>query len=321
MRSKKSIQQISDSRLKSTTAAIASVAKALRQALTLASVLALPAFLSGCSTQALNSSLSGTIKHESPDRKVNDYSRVSCDSAIWQNQDDETNANSLYWLRLMSCVQTLTPPLARIQSYGYEVVKWDRAFKRAILLARNEPTSSERRKSLEQLKSFRAMYPDNVYPLVQLWSDEQTLELNLFDERIRSQRLKESTDAQLESLQEQHQELKHQLSETTRKLENLTNIERQLSSRKMTQNEVSNGEAGADAKSGAAAEQPAEAVAEKPTEPKKPIADAVPNEPVKSQTKEDVKPQDHSSAAEPTTTQPAATSTVPTKPDTPPQKQ
>lgn len=312
MRSKKSIQQISNSRLKPLTEAVVPVAKVLKRVLILASVLALPIFLSGCSIQALNSSLYGTIKNESPDRKVNDYSRVSCESAIWQNQDDETNENPLYWLRLMSCVQTLTPPLARIQSYGYEVVKWDRAFKRAILLARNEPTSNERRKSLDQLKSFQVIYPDSVYVLVQLWSDEQTLELSLFDERIRSQRLKENANAQLESLEEQHQELNNQLNETTRKLENLTNIERQLSSRKTIQSEASNGKAGASIKPNAVTKQP--------TEQEESAVDAI-HEPTINQIKKDIRSQKHSLTAEPTTAQSVVISPVGAKPDIPQKKQ
>lgn len=316
---KRSIQHNSDSRLKLTTVAVSSVSSKLKAVLALASVLAIPVMLAGCSNQTLSNSLSGSIKTEAPDRKISDYSRVSCDSAIWQNQNDDTNANSLYWLRLMSCVQTLTPPVARIQSYGYEVVKWDRAFKRAILLARTEPTSSERRKSLEQLKSFRGVYPDNVYPLIQLWSDEQTLELALFDERLRSQRLKESSDALLGSLQEQHQELKHQLNETTRKLENLTNIERQLSSRKTPQTEASHSEAIENPKPDAATEPSVTPPAEKTEPPKAPVPPEVPE---KSAVKEEVKsPTPKTVGEQPVTSQPAATSPVPAKPDTPPQKQ
>ncbi|WP_159566884.1 two-component system QseEF-associated lipoprotein QseG [Budvicia diplopodorum] len=309
MRSNRFIQQILDSRLNLTTVATTPAGQVLKRALVFASALALPAILSGCVSQSLGSSLSGTIKNESPDRRVNDYSRVNCDSSIWQNQDDETNENSLYWLRLMSCVQSLTPPLARIQSYGYEVVKWDRAFKRAILLALNEPTSRERRKSLEQLNSFKDTYPDSVYPLIQLWSDQQTSELNLFDERLRTQRLKESNDAQLDALQQQHQDLKHQLSETTRKLENLTNIERQLSSRKMPQTELPHDESNSNAKSDAGPATPEEL--------KKPVPDAVPvTNPV-----EDIKPDSPKPVTQPAISQPAATAPVPAKPDTPPQKQ
>lgn len=316
---KRSIQQNSDSRLKLTTAAMSSVSSKFKAVLTLASALAIPLILAGCSNQTLSDGLSGSIKSEAPDRKVNDYSRVSCDSAIWQNQSDEINTNSLYWLRLMSCVQTLTPPVARIQSYGYEVVKWDRAFKRAILLARTEPTSSERRKSLEQLKSFRGVYPDNVYPLIQLWSDEQTLELALFDERLRSQRMKENSDAQLGALLEQHQELKHQLNETTRKLENLTNIERQLSSRKTPQAEVPHSEPTENAKPEPATE-PSETLPVEKIEP--PKVSVTPEVPEKSAVKEQAKPSTPETVSEqPATSQPVTTPPVPAKPDTPPQKQ
>lgn len=177
------------------------------------------------------------MKYESPDRKVSDYSRVRCDGDIWKNQNDETNANGLYWLRLISCARTFTPTQARVQSYGYDSAKWDGAFKRAILLARLEQGNAERRSALEQLKNVQANYPESVYPLAMMWRSEQLIQATLQDERGRAQRQKESAEAQIIELQLQMADTKHQLHETTRKLQNLTDIERQLSSRKMTQGE------------------------------------------------------------------------------------
>ncbi|GKX55179.1 membrane protein [Leminorella grimontii] len=195
------------------------------------------ALLSGCVERGVVDAASGEIKYESPDRKVNDYSRVRCDGDIWKSQNDETNANGLYWLRLISCAGTFTPTQARAQSYGYDGTKWDGVFKRAILLSKLDLGNAERRGALEQLKNFQATYPDSVYSLVQMWRSEQQLQLGLQEERARAQRQKEGAESQIVDLQLQMVEIKHQLHETTRKLQNLTDIERQLSSRKLTQGE------------------------------------------------------------------------------------
>ena len=62
--------------------------------------------------------------------------------------------------------------------------------------------------------------------------DAQGRQLQLIDERSRYAKLQQSNDAELETLRQQEIELRSQLELTTRKLENLTDIERQLSSRK-----------------------------------------------------------------------------------------
>ncbi|MDR0805636.1 MAG: two-component system QseEF-associated lipoprotein QseG [Enterobacteriaceae bacterium] len=209
----------------------------LRRALAF-SMLVMPLALTGCHHSGLNNTSSGMMNAETPNRKVSDYSQVNCDGNIWQHQNDEVNANSLYWLRLIDCARTLSPSQARVMAYNDDIIKWDGVLKRAILLSRVETSSAERRNSLEQLKSFRILYPDHIAPLIHIWNDKQTLELNLSDERIRNQRFKESNDVRFDALQEQLQETKHQLHETTRKLENLTDIERQLSSRKLSQSDV-----------------------------------------------------------------------------------
>lgn len=74
--------------------------------------------------------------------------------------------------------------------------------------------------------------PAQVRPVYQLWRDGQTLQLQLSEERSRYSKLQQSTDSELDTLRQQQQHLRTQLDTTTRKLENLTDIERQLSSRK-----------------------------------------------------------------------------------------
>ena len=61
------------------------------------------------------------------------------------------------------------------------------------------------------------------------------LQITLFDEKARYQHLQESSDSQIDSLRQSQARLQSQLQDTSRKLENLTDIERQLSSRKQLQ--------------------------------------------------------------------------------------
>ncbi len=68
--------------------------------------------------------------------------------------------------------------------------------------------------------------------MYQLWRDGQALQLQLSEERFRYSKLQQSTDSELDTLRQQEQHLRAQLDTTTRKLENLTDIERQLSTRK-----------------------------------------------------------------------------------------
>ena len=58
------------------------------------------------------------------------------------------------------------------------------------------------------------------------------LQLSLAEGRQRYSKLQETSDAQLDALRVQQQQLQAELDLTTRKLQNLTDIERQLSTRK-----------------------------------------------------------------------------------------
>lgn len=64
------------------------------------------------------------------------------------------------------------------------------------------------------------------------WRDGQALQLQLAEERQRYGKLQQASDSELDTLRQQHHVLQQQLELTTRKLENLTDIERQLSTRK-----------------------------------------------------------------------------------------
>ena len=86
--------------------------------------------------------------------------------------------------------------------------------------------------NVTRLDTFTIALPVQVRPVYQLWRDGQTLQLQLSEERSRYSKLQQSTDSELDTLRQQQQHLRTQLDTTTRKLENLTDIERQLSSRK-----------------------------------------------------------------------------------------
>ena len=103
----------------------------------------------------------------------------------------------------------------RLTSEGYSVV-----------------TPYERRQLVARIEALSTEIPAQVRPLYQLWRDGQALQLQLAEERQRYSKLQQSSDSELDTLRQQHHVLQQQLELTTRKLENLTDIERQLSTRK-----------------------------------------------------------------------------------------
>ncbi len=139
-------------------------------------------------------------------------------------------------------------------------------FKQSILLGSAEPSSNERRQIIDRLNSYRLEFPNSLRPLLQLWRQQQALQVSLFDERARYQHLQESSDSQIDSLRQSQSYLQSQLQETSRKLENLTDIERQLPSRKQLQGEIPE----------SSVAQPKADAAGKPTEPAKAAEPAEP---------------------------------------------
>ncbi len=93
-------------------------------------------------------------------------------------------------------------------------------------------TPYERRQLVARIDALSTEIPAQVRPLYQLWRDGQALQLQLAEERQRYGKLQQASDSELDTLRQQHHVLQQQLELTTRKLENLTDIERQLSTRK-----------------------------------------------------------------------------------------
>ncbi|MFT8211003.1 MAG: hypothetical protein ACMZI0_11215 [Symbiopectobacterium sp.] len=138
----------------------------------------------------------------------------------------------------MDCAERLTPLQARETAQMLAGETWDQAFKQGILLDQVKLTPAERRQALDRLNGYQADFPAALRPLLQAWHDKQTFWLALTDERLRTQCLQEANDKQLEAMRAQQNNLQYQLDVTTRKLENLTDIERQLSTRKPMSGEL-----------------------------------------------------------------------------------
>jgi hypothetical protein len=145
---------------------------------------------------------------------------------------EASDKNPLYWLRGIDCADRLAPVQARAEARQHDANSWQDAFKRGILLADAKITPNERRDLVASLDTFSPQIAAQVRPLYQLWRDAQGRQLQLIEERARYAKLQQSSDAELETLRQQEIALRSQLELTTRKLENLTDIERQLSSRK-----------------------------------------------------------------------------------------
>ncbi|CAI1952936.1 two-component system QseEF-associated lipoprotein QseG [Serratia proteamaculans] len=203
----------------------------------LGSVLFMPFLLAGCVDRAVSGGLNQPQQEAIPDTKVVDYRIAACDT-LWPLDEKDALNNSLYWLRAMDCADRIGSTQARALAKTLPGDSWDGIFKQSILLGSAEPTSGERRQMIDRLNSYRMEFPSSLRPLLQLWRQQQVLQITLFDEKARYQHLQESSDSQIDTLRQSQVRLQAQLQDTSRKLENLTDIERQLSSRKQLQSEI-----------------------------------------------------------------------------------
>lgn len=258
-----------------------------------------PLLLTGCSDNPSAGRFSQAVQMVIPETKIVDYRTLSCD-VLWDLDDKETLENSLYWLRAMDCAERLGSTQARALAKTLPVVTWSAAFKQGILLSSSEPSIAERRQVVERLNSYSQSFPGAVRPLIQLWREQQVLRISLAEERTRYQRLQEESDAQIDRLRESQVRLQYNLLDTTRKLENLTDIERQLSSRKQLQNEIP--ETDADSKAPAS-------VVSKPQPKVEPVKPAevkpVESKPLEAKPAETKPAENKPAEAKPTETKPA----------------
>ncbi|MDC9818856.1 two-component system QseEF-associated lipoprotein QseG [Pectobacterium polonicum] len=205
-------------------------------------LLSSPFVLAACNSNVNSGTALLEIEGTPPKEQVADFRIAQCEH-LWQIDDRESMNNALYWLRAMDCAGRLTQFQAREEAEQAAGDSWENAFKQGILLDNAGITQAERRQVLEQINLYRLAFPAALRPLMQTWRDRQTLFLALSDERLRYKRLQESSDKQLDTLRVQQNHLQYQLETTTQKLENLTDIERQLSSRKQLSGEMPDNDA------------------------------------------------------------------------------
>ncbi|WP_413649283.1 two-component system QseEF-associated lipoprotein QseG [Pantoea sp. B65] len=166
-----------------------------------------------------------------PEIRIIDYLSVNCER-VWQIEDEESMKNPLYWMRAMDCGTRLSAADARAQARQWPAENWQNTFKQGVLLSNGNVTPVERRQYMMHLDSFGVDYPASIRPLLQLWRDNQAAQLQLSEARGRYAQLQQTSDSQLDELRQHQRKLTRELADTRRKLESLTDIERQLSSRK-----------------------------------------------------------------------------------------
>ena len=187
--------------------------------------------LIGCAPNAVHHMIGDPSQNKTPPHQLADYLATEC-ADIWSLSDPATDTNPLYWLRAMDCADRMMPVQARSEANIQQTASWQGAFKRGILLDGANITPPERREAMTRLDAVSPQIPPQIRPLYQVWRNGQTLQLQLAEERVRYSKLQQTTDSDLDALRQQQQHLQAQLDLTTRKLENLTDIERQLSTRK-----------------------------------------------------------------------------------------
>lgn len=187
--------------------------------------------LSGCTISPATSSLPSGHQVAEPEVSVADYLATRC-SDLWTIENSAALSNPLYWMRAIDCAERLSPAEARAESHRWPVESWSRAFKQGVLMSNGNVTPVERRRYVETLDRYSSDFPQSVRPLLQLWRSNQAAQLDLSEARTRYVHLQQSSDTQLEAIRQQMVKQQQQLSDTQHKLERLTDIERQLSSRK-----------------------------------------------------------------------------------------
>ncbi|WP_416777920.1 two-component system QseEF-associated lipoprotein QseG [Xenorhabdus budapestensis] len=207
-------------------------------------LLFVPYLLTGCVSNSGSDDLVTIAESIIPEQRVTDYRIKGCD-VMWDIAKPAAMENGLYWLKLMDCTNKLPPVKARDMAKQFTPTNWSQVFKQSILIDQAAPSLTERRKIMESLNRYSLQFPSSLLSLLQLWSEQQYLKINLAEQKSRYQRLQFDSDAKIDRLKETRARLEYELRSISRKLENLTDIERQLSSRKQVQNSSSvSGETG-----------------------------------------------------------------------------
>lgn len=159
------------------------------------------------------------------------YYTMDCQQ-VWQQRAAVTLRRTDYWLRLMTCAGQLNSQQAYHQSRNLPTMDWSYPLMRDILLLQSRSSAVEQQQILAQFVRHQAQSPAILHPLLQLWHDNQVSRIGWQTEHQRTEQLQFSLDNQRES----QRRLQSRLDATRQKLEKLTEIERQLSTRKPMSN-------------------------------------------------------------------------------------
>ncbi|CAM3776013.1 membrane protein [Xenorhabdus thuongxuanensis] len=199
-----------------------------------------PYLLAGCVKMNGSDNLTTLAQSILPEQNVTDYRLKDCDS-IWDITKPAAMENGLYWLRFIDCTDRLSSTEARETAKQFipdTPTDWHQVLKQSILIGRATSVLAERRKTVENFNRYSAQFPVALRPLLQLWREQQYLKINLAEERAKFQRFQFDSDNKIDRLKEIRARLEYELHSMSRKLENLTDIERQLSFRKQEQSSV-----------------------------------------------------------------------------------
>lgn len=191
-----------------------------------------PLVLSGCTPKSLTEAQEPEPEIPVVKQKTIDYRWAECKTL--SSFYDEGINNALYWLRAIECTNRIMTTEAQRQANSVVVTGWDDAFYKSILLERAGMTIADRRTQLVLLESYKLQFPSSMRVLLSTWIENQTLILSLAEEKNRYRRLTTETDNRIHALRKENNALQHELSITLKKLESLTQIERQLSNRKQS---------------------------------------------------------------------------------------
>lgn len=191
-----------------------------------------PLVLSGCTPKSLTEAQEPEPEIPVVKQKTIDYRWAECKTL--SSFYDEGINNALYWLRAIECTNRIMTTEAQRQANSVVVTGWDDAFYKSILLERAGMTIADRRTQLVLLESYKLQFPSSMRVLLSTWIENQTLILSLAEEKNRYRRLTTETDNRIDALRKENNALQHELSVTLKKLESLTQIERQLSNRKQS---------------------------------------------------------------------------------------
>ena len=191
-----------------------------------------PLVLSGCTPKSFTETQEPEQETPVVKQKTIDYRWAECKTL--SSFYDEGINNALYWLRVIECTNRIMTTEAQRQASSVVVTGWDDAFYKSILLERAGMTIADRRTQLVLLESYKLQFPSSMRVLLSTWIENQTLILSLAEEKNRYRRLTTETDNRMDALRKENNVLQHELSITLKKLESLTQIERQLSNRKQS---------------------------------------------------------------------------------------